>query len=145
MTLVSVSANGYDERASESGCSPNGCVAENTRDGSLSTRWSCKESLLGGGNCKIPYIFDDPQAVGVMRIALYKGSEGTRRLKVTINGSTYSEIVSSGQTDQFEDFDLNVDKVGEVSLEGLGLGSDDWISFFEVGINVIDVDDPGPI
>ena len=135
--MVSVSANGYDERTSGPGCSPNGCVAANTRDGSLSTRWSCKESLIGGVNCEINYEFDDPQDIDVMRIAFYEGSEKTRRLKVKINGSTNSEIVSSGQTDQFEDFDLNIDKVSKVSLEGLGLGSDDWISLLEVGVNLI--------
>ena len=132
VTLVSVIANGFDKRASGTGCSPNGCAAANTRDGSLISRWSCKESLLDGVQCEIIYGFDEPQAISVMRIAFYKGSERTRRLEVKINGSTNSEIESSGQTDQFEDFDLNVDEVVEISLETVGLGVNDWISLLEV-------------
>ena len=132
MTLVTVSANGHDEMTSAFGCAPIGCVAANTRDSSLSTQWSCKESLLDGVNCKITYEFDDPQDIDVMRIAFYKGSERTRKLKVGINGSTHSEIVSSGQTDQFEDFELDVENVNEVTFEGLELGWDDWIALLEV-------------
>ena len=134
-TLVSVIANGFDEKTGSSGCSPNGCVAANTRDGSLSSRWSCRERLLDGVKCEIIYGFDEPQAINVMRIAFYKGSERTRRLEVKINGSTNSEIESSGQTDQFEDFDLNVDNVVEVSLQTVGLDSNEWIALLEVWVN----------
>ena len=81
------------------------------------------------------YGFDEPQAIDVMRIAFYKGSARTRRLEVKINGSTNSEIESSGQTDQFEDFDLNVDNVVEVSLETVGLGSNQWIALSEVWVD----------
>ena len=144
--MVSVIANGFDEKISESGCSPNGCVPANTRDGSLSSRWSCSESLLDDAQCEIIYGFDEPQAISIMRIAFYKGSESTRRLEVKINGSTNSEIESSGLTDQFEDFDLNVDKVGEISLETVGLGVSEWISLLEVWVNFTDnVDDPDSI
>ena len=146
VTLVSVIANGFDERTSDSGCSPNGCVPANTRDGLLSSRWSCRERLLDGVQCEIIYGFDEPQAISVMRIAFYQGSERTRRLEVKINGSTNSEIESSGLTDQFEDFDLNVDKVSEISLETVGLGVNEWISLLEVWVNFIDnVDEFGSI
>lgn len=131
-TTVMVSANGYDERTSGFGCSPDGCVAANTRDGSLFSRWSCKEDLLGGINCEITYTFGEPQDIAVMRIAFYKGSQRTRRLKVKVNGSTDSIIESSGQTDNFEDFELETIDTNEVTFEALGLRGEDWISFTEV-------------
>ena len=136
VTTVSVIANGFDERTSGSGCPPNGCLPANTRDGLLSSRWSCRERLLDDDvQCEIIYVFDDAQAISVMRIAFYQGSQRTRRLEVKINGSTNSEIESSGLTDQFEDFDLNVDKVGEISLTTVGLGVNQWISLLEVWTN----------
>ena len=47
-TWVDVGANGYDTRASFSGCSPNDCVPSNTRDNDLSTnsRRSCQEDII---------------------------------------------------------------------------------------------------
>lgn len=132
ITTVVVKANGHDERTSGNGCAPDGCRPENTRDGSLSTRWSCKESLLGGVNCKITFELSEPQDLDVILIAFYKGAERTRKLKVKINGSAYTEIVSSGQTDEFEVFQLGTDSTSEVTLEGLELGSEDWIALTEV-------------
>lgn len=67
-----------------------------------------------------------------MRIAFYKGSQRTRRLKVKVNGSTDSIIESSGQTDNFEDFELETIDTNEVTFEALGLRGEDWISFTEV-------------
>lgn len=131
-TTVVVSANAYDERISDSGCAPDGCVAANTIDGSLDTRWSCKESMLGGANCEITYEFGEPQDLDMIRIAFYKGVERARRLKIKINGFSFSEVESSGQIDGFENFVLGVSGASEVVLEALGLGSHDWISLTEV-------------
>lgn len=131
-TTVGVSANAFDTRASSSGCSPNGCAAANTRDDSLSSRWSCKEALLGGKNCKITYSFEDAQDIVRMRVAFYKGVGRTRALKILTNGSRHSVVESSGESSEFEDFDLNTDETKMLTLEALGLRGSDWISLTEI-------------
>ncbi|CAN0429725.1 unnamed protein product [Ectocarpus sp. 8 AP-2014] len=53
---VAVEASFYDPSLTiDGGCDPSGCVADNTRDGDLSTasRWSCAPKL--GGECTISY------------------------------------------------------------------------------------------
>lgn len=133
-TTVEVTANAIDERTSGYGCAPNGCVAANTRDGDLdpSSRWSCKENLLGGTNCEITYTFEEPQDIARMLIAFYRGDERTRVLKVKSNGSTISYIESSGETQELEEFELSTTATETLSLEGVELGGNDWIALTEV-------------
>ena len=131
-TTVTVYANGFDERTSGFGCSPSGCVAANTRDGTTSTRWSCKVDLIDGKNCEITFEFDDAQDIALMRIAFYKGDERTRKLKVIVNSSSLVIIESSGTTDEFEVFAVNTDETKNLTLKALGLAGEEWISFKEV-------------
>ena len=132
-TTVKVAANAFDTRTSGAGCAPDGCEAINTRDGDLSTRWSCKEDLLGGTNCEITYTFEEPQDIVRVLIAFFKGDERTRELKVKVNGSDQDVIESSGETEEFETFELGTEETETLVLEALGLGGDDWISITEVG------------
>ena len=106
-------------------------MAENTRDGSLSTRWSCSENLNDGRNCEITFDFNEPQDIELMRIAFFKGDERTREIKVEVNGSRRVVIESSGETLDFEDFQLTADEATTVTLEGLGLSGSEWISLTE--------------
>lgn len=137
LTTVSVTADGWDERTTGAGCSPNGCTAENTRDGSTNptSRWSCKADLLDDNdknhNCELTFGFEDPQDIEQVRIAFYKGDERTRELKVKVNGYNFVTIVSSGETSDYEDFDLNAEGVSSMVLEGLGLAAEEWISITE--------------
>ena len=127
-----MSANAFDERTSGSSCPPDGCVAANTRDGSLSTRWSCKKDLNDGRNCEITFDFQEPQDIELIRVAFFKGDERTREVKVEVNGSQRAVIESSGETLDFEDFELTADEATTVSLESLGLSGSEWISLTEV-------------
>ena len=132
-TTVAVVANTFDTSTSGNGCAPDGCTAANTRDGDISTRWSCKEDLLDI-NCEIMYTFEEPQNIVRMLIAFYKGDERTRELNVKLNGSTQSIIQSSGETDGFESFELETDETETLTLEAVNLQGDEWISITEVGI-----------
>lgn len=66
-----------------------------------------------------------------MRIAFYKGEERTRKLKVKVNGFNFVTIESSGETTDYEDFDLNAEGVSSIVLEALGLANEEWISMTE--------------
>ena len=100
-TDVDVAATGFDQRTGGSGCSPNGCVPENTRDTSFSanSRWSCQGDILDSANadegCCITYFFEEPQDIVRLRMAFHKGDEDTRTLDVYDNGNYHSTITSS--------------------------------------------------
>ncbi|CAM9850942.1 unnamed protein product [Ascophyllum nodosum] len=137
-TTVLVNANAFDSRTSGTGCAPIGCVAVNTRDSSLSSRWSCKGDLLDGESCEITFNFEEPQDIVRMDIAFYKGTERTRLLEVEVNGSKNSEVESSGTTDGLENFELDTDEVETLTLKSLGLDRDEWISITEVQFMVLE-------
>ncbi|CAM9135087.1 unnamed protein product, partial [Laminaria digitata] len=139
-TWVDVDANAYDTRTSGSGCNPNGCVPDNTRDGSRSdnSRWSCQGDIPyssdEGEGCCITYSFEEPQDIVRMRIAFHKGDENTRTLYVVDNGSYHSTITSSGSTLGFQNFNIDTDETEEIML---CLGdplwyTDTWLSITEV-------------
>lgn len=138
-TTVDVSASGYDKRTSGNGCSPNGCIPENTRDGSRSSnsRWSCKGDILGekkSKGCWIKYSFDNPQDIVDIKIAFYKGTEDTRTLKVYNNGNYLKKIKSSGKTNKFQTFSLDTDETEQLKLylDDYQSNSDVWFSITEV-------------
>ena len=124
-------ANALDPRTSEVGCAPDECKAANTRDGYIFTRWSCKEDLLNA--CQIMYTFEEPQDVVRVLIAFYKDEDRTPKLKVKLNGSLrYKVIQSSGETGGFERFELDTEENETLTLEGVDLQGDKWISITEV-------------
>ncbi|CAN0455368.1 unnamed protein product [Ascophyllum nodosum] len=136
-TTVTVVASAFDTRTSGAGCPPNGCEATNTRDGDLSTRWSCKEDLLDD-NCEIMYTFEEPQDIVRVLIAFYKGDERTRGLKVKINGSSQDvTLESSGETEELQPFEFNTDETETFVLEARGLSGDEWIAITEVQFLVL--------
>lgn len=132
-TTVTPSANAYDERTSNPGCTPDGCTPENTLDGNRRavSRWSCKEDLVEE-NCAISYNFEEPQDVVKIKLAFYKGSSTTRKLKVKVNGSTHSYIESSGETGGYQTFRIDADNTETLALEAVELDGDEWISIKEV-------------
>ena len=132
-----VDAAGYDPRDSYPGCSPDGCIPENTRDKirSSNSRWSCKGDILDNDKgCWITYSFDEPQDLVEIRIAFYKGKEDTRTLKVYDNGKYHSKIKSSGNTTGYQTFYLDTDETSELKLylNDYKLDSDVWLSITEV-------------
>ena len=82
-------------------------------------------------NCELTFGFEDPQDIVQVRIAFYQGDERTRKLKVKVNGYNFVTIVSSGETNDYEDFDLNAEGVSSIVLGGLGLADEEWISITE--------------
>ena len=134
---MKVSASGYDTRPYYPGCSPHGCIPENTRDGSRASnsRWSCKGDILDNDKgCWIKYSFHEPQDLENIRIAFYEGDENTRKLKVYTNGKYYGKIKSSGKTNGFQTFDLDTDETSELKLylDNYKSNSDVWLSITEV-------------
>ncbi|MEP5731962.1 MAG: hypothetical protein ABJL67_21585, partial [Sulfitobacter sp.] len=116
---MKVSASGYDRKMSYPGCSPDRCTPENTRDHNLSSnsRWSCKGDIFDNDKgCWIKYAFKEPQDLEEIEIAFYKGDEDTRTLKVYLNRKYHGEIKSSGNTDDFQTFDLKTDETSELKL-----------------------------
>ena len=126
---MDVDATDYDDRdAGDGGCDPDGCVPENTRDGSraANSRWSCE-----GDDCCITYSFEEPQDIVRMRIAFHMGNVRTRTLDVYDNGNHHSEITSSGNTLGYENFYLNTDETEDIKL-CLDGDDDEWLSITEV-------------
>ena len=136
--LVEVSA--FDERTEGFGCSPDGCTADNTRDGNLdaNSRWSCKGDLVEAddGLCCVKYSFEDPQNIARMEMAFYKGTERTRTLNVYDNGDFHSQIQSSGSSIDFEKFALNTDETVNLTicLDNPNSIGDEWLSITEVSV-----------
>ena len=133
-------ANGYDERTSGSGCSPDGCVPYNTRDGSRSSnsRWSCQGEILDKSDrndgCCISYYFEEPQDIVDVKIAFHQGNKRTRCLDVFNNGKKFDTIESSGKTNNFETFNLYTDETAELKfcLCDPKWNEDVWLSITEV-------------
>ena len=136
-TTVDVDASGYDPRTSGSGCSPNGCIPANTRDGSRSSnsRWSCKGDIFDSSDddegCWIAYYIDEPQDLVEIQVAFYKGKEDKSTLKVYNNGRYHGKIKSSGSTNGYQTFELDTNETEELKLR-LDDDGDVWISITEV-------------
>lgn len=136
-TTVSVDAVAYDWRTEGAGCSPDGCLPENTRDNSrdANSRWSCKVNIIeGNGGCRIDYSFAEPQDIKRIRIAFHKGDENTRALNVFVDGEFHSLIESSGTTLGYQNFLLNTVGTSDIRLyhDDYGSRPDEWLSITEV-------------
>ena len=138
-TTVEVFASGYDTRTSGNGCSPDGCMPENTRDNSrdANSRWSCQGDSLDdddNNGCWLDYYFDEPQDIVRMRIAFHKGDENTRSLDVYEDGNYHSTITSSGSTLGYQNFLLDTDETNRIRLrlDDYSNNGDVWLSITEV-------------
>eukprot|EP00903_Cladosiphon_okamuranus_P018651 g17166.t1 len=147
---VTVVTNAFDTRTDDVvGCPPDGCTADNTRDGDLRdvSRWSCSRELVGAGSgaegeeCRIVYEFSDAlAAVYNMSVAFYQGGERTRTMNVEVNGVQVAVIESGGDTSGLETFELNAQDVLSLGLESVGLPEDDdFLSIIEVTFDVAEV------
>ncbi|CAM9729785.1 unnamed protein product, partial [Pylaiella littoralis] len=134
-THVTQKASAYDHRSKEEeGCDPDGCKADFTRDQDQSddSRWSCQEDLMDD-NCEIKYEFDEPQDIVRLDVQFYKGDERSRTLKITSNDGFRQIVESSGHSQGFEEFDVDTRGSSWLTLEGLGMDGDEWLSITEVG------------
>lgn len=138
---MTVSANAFDERADDAGCAPDGCTAENTRDGDLTdvSRWSCSAELVaasggaGGEECQIVYEFSEAQVVQGVAVAFWKGDTRTRTLNINVNGVLHTVVESGGTTSGLETFALEgAEGVLTLGLESSGLAPDEFLSIIEV-------------
>ncbi|CAM9918634.1 unnamed protein product, partial [Ectocarpus sp. 8 AP-2014] len=142
LATVTVAAPLYDTTvtASDGGCSPTGCIGDNTRDGdatSLESRWSCKPALGDAGSvCGITYGLGIQYQLTGLNIAMYKGDERTRTLEINIDNVPYTTWTSSGTTTGFET--IEVDTMGRwIEIVGV-LEDSEWLSIMEVEILVDD-------
>eukprot|EP00752_Nemacystus_decipiens_P012333 g10933.t1 len=84
---------------------------------------------------KITYMFGEPQTSSTSTSSSTRKTSATT-LKVSASGSFQEEVTSNGTTDGWERFEINTEETAELTLESLGLGSDDWISLEEEGFMV---------
>lgn len=137
LTSVEVEAVAFDERTSDAGCTPVGCIPENTRDNNRgsNSRWSCRGTLVGGnGGCRINYNFGQRQDIHSLRIAFHEGTERTLALNVMVDGELHSQIESSGQTDAYQTFILDTESTSTISLnhDDFANRPNEWVSLTEV-------------
>ena len=132
ITGVSASANGYDTRDGGNGCFPSGCLPDNVLDDSIAddSRWSCNAELSGIDACELTLMFDEPQDIVQIYMALYKGDERTRSVNVWVDGVFTHTITSSGTTTGFETYDLIAPGATTVVLQGVD--DSEWLSITEV-------------
>ncbi|CAM9688722.1 unnamed protein product [Scytosiphon promiscuus] len=142
LTSVAVEAPLYDSaiNAADGGCSPVGCVGDNTRDGDATapeSRWSCKPDLgADGSTCSVTYTLGEPLTLNGLNIAMYLGDTRTRSLDIYVDAVLQTSWTSSGMTTDFENVELAVDGQA-VELRGV-LADSEWLSIMEVEILVDD-------
>ncbi|CAM9353796.1 unnamed protein product, partial [Sphacelaria rigidula] len=152
---IAVSANAWDTRTEGYGCKPSGCIAGNVLDDSIEadSRWSCRGKLFAsdsddeGDTCKLTFVFDAPQDVQEMRMALWKGDRRIRSVNVWVDGHLVTTLESSGETEGYEDYTLIAMQVTSIVLEYDG-PRQDWISITEVQFMVdseLEPTSPSPI
>ena len=138
-TTVGVAASAYDKRTKSRGCSPVGCIPENTRDNSRDnrSRWACKGDLIDDDDegCWIEYYLDEPQDNVEMKIAFYRAMINIRTLNVYVNGAYHSQIKSRDDTNGYHTFFLGTKKTEKLKLylDDWEAKSDVWLSIKEVG------------
>ena len=134
VTGVMASANGWDTRISGVGCSPDGCIPENTLDDSIepNSRWSCNAELAGVDFCELTLEFDTPHDLVQMDMALYKGDTRTRSVNVWVDGVLQQTIESSGTTTDFERYQLIASDAMTVTLQAVSTTDNGWLSVTEV-------------
>ncbi|CAN0372066.1 unnamed protein product [Ectocarpus sp. 12 AP-2014] len=150
VTTVTVTTNAFDTRTDDDGCAPDGCTAENTRDGDLTdnSRWSCSAGLVeaaggaAGEECQIVFELGEAQLVTSVSVAFFKGDTRTRTLNINVNGELLEVVTSSGTTSGLETFELDAGAgapgVLSLGMESSGLTADEFLSIMEVEIAVGD-------
>ncbi|CAM9187721.1 unnamed protein product [Choristocarpus tenellus] len=132
-SVSSISATGFDDRTN-SGCNGQ-CLPSNSRDGNYqsdSSRWSCQNSDATGGLCSITYGFSSSARLDSILVSLFRGDKRIRSLRVYLNGNTSPATTwtSSGDTDGFEEIEINRNGINSVKLEAYKL-ENDWLSIKE--------------
>ena len=111
-----------------------GNVPQNTRDGSLSTRWSAQ-----GDGQYITFDLGSSKTVGSIQVAWYKGNQRQADFKVRVGNDLYSlQTVytgnSSGNTSGFETYNFSQSNARYVRLTCFGNSVNNWNSITEVKI-----------
>lgn len=129
-TGITASANGWDTRTEGYGCAPSGCVADNVLDDSIEdvSRWSCKAEASGVEACELTLVFDEPQDILEIRIALYKGDQRSRSVNVLVDGNLVRTIASSGTTTAYEPYNLTATQATTIVLQAAGVEDNGWLS-----------------
>lgn len=133
---VTVSANAWDARNTASGCPPDGCVAENVLDENIEpeSRWSCKASISQIEACELTFVFDEPQDIVEIRIAMFKGNERSRTVNIWADGVLSTTVTTSATTLELEAYELAAMQATTIVLQEAGGDSNDWFSVTEVGV-----------
>lgn len=137
VTGVSASANGFDTRTSGYGCSPYGCVPGNVLNDSIAdeSRWSCKPSVSGLSFCTLTLTFLRPEDIVETRIALYKGDQRKRNIRILVQGTNlWRSFLATPTTLEYVPYDMWGTQVMTMFVEatqiveGTGPDPDVWFS-----------------
>ena len=133
---VTVTANGWNTRIDGWGCAPDGCVAANVLDKSIApeSRWACRPSRSEVEVCELTFVFDEPQDIFEIRMAMFKGNERNRTVNIWVDGLLSSTVVTSATTLELEAYELSATQASTIVLQEAGAEENVWLSITEVSL-----------
>ena len=124
LPVVNITASAHD-----------GNVPQNTYDNNLGTRWSAQ-----GPGQWITHELDDQYNVQSVDMAFYNGSQRSASFDIQLsnNGTSWNTLFSgssSGNTNNFENFNFPDQDARYVRIVGYGNSVNDWNSITEIRVN----------
>lgn len=72
-------------------------------------------------------MFDEPQDIFEIRMALWKGNQRNRTVDIWVDGSLSTTVQSSGSTKQYEAYELSATQATMIVLQEAGAEDDVWL------------------
>ena len=141
VTDVTVSANGWDTRTVGYGCAPGGCVPANVVDASTEddSRWSCRPSYSQVDVCELTFVFDEPQDIFEIRMAMWKGNQRNRTMNIFVDGVLSTTVQTSGITLEYEAYELQATQASTILLQEAGAEENVWLSITGVSGSLLSI------
>ena len=92
------------------------------------SRWSCRPSFSVIEVCELALVFDEPQDIFEIRMALWKGNQRNRTVDIWVDGSLSTSVQSSGSTQDYEAYELSATQATTIVLQEAGAEDDVWLS-----------------
>eukprot|EP00904_Undaria_pinnatifida_P011612 jgi/Undpi1/7581/HiC_scaffold_23.g10054.m1 len=97
--------------------------------------------------CELSLVFEEPQDIFELRMALFKGNQRTRTVSIWVDGVLSSTVETSGTTLEYEPYALEAMQATTIVLQGTGLEENVWLSITGVQLMTsyeVDVSSPVP-
>ena len=78
--------------------------------------------------CELSLVFEEPQDIFELRMALFKGNQRTRTVSIWVDGVLSSTVETSGTTLEYEPYALEAMQATTIVLQGTGLEENVWLS-----------------